>query len=156
RDEAAAVARPGDELRKITDRRLVSEDGAGRHELGAKMPERAWYIAITPGILPEVVRIDLQFDEMPDGFEAIAEQEARALEGAEEIADHRKAAALDAREEQCGTLGLVDAALDLGRLEMRIDFVGDAEELPRAFEIAHTFLQAGVTHMNLRRASVSL
>ena len=91
-------------------------------------------------------RIKLQLDEMADGFERVAEQETAAFEGAEQVADHRESAALDAREEQGGALGLVDAALDLRHLEMRIDLGVDADEMPMAFEVADAILQAGVSH----------
>ena len=114
------------------------------------MPERARHIAVAPGILPEVRRIDLQLDQLPHGVERVAEEKARALEGAEQVADHRKAAALDAGEEQRRPARLVDAPLDLGRFEVRIDLVVDAHELAGPFEIGDTCTQAGVTHESIR------
>ena len=83
---------------------------------------------------------------MADRIERVAEQETATVEGAEEVADHRESAALDAREEQGGALSLVDATLDLGHLEMRIDLDVDADEMAMTLEVADAVLQAGVTH----------
>jgi hypothetical protein len=83
--------------------------------------------------------VDLQVDEFSDSFQAVAEHEASAVDGAEEVRDHGEAAALHAREEQRRAAAGVDTALDLGDFEMGVDFSVDANELLAALEIVDTF-----------------
>ena len=83
---------------------------------------------------------------MLHGPEHVAEQEARPLQGAEQVADQRKRAALDAAIQDGRALGLIDAPLNLGGFEIRIDFLVDAHELPGALEVGHTFTQAAIAH----------
>ena len=100
-------------------------------------------------MLPERGRIDLQLDQMPHGRQRVAEQKARALERAEQVADHRKGAALDAREEQGRAAGLVDAPLDLGHLQVRIDLLLDAHQLPGAFQVGDALAEVAIAHATL-------
>ena len=83
---------------------------------------------------------------MPHRREGVAEQEARALEGAEEVADHREGAALDAGEVERGAARLVDAPLNLGHFEVGIDFRLDADELAGALQIGDTGAEVAVAH----------
>ena len=50
------------------------------------------------------------------------------------LLDHRKAAALHAREQQRRPAGRVDAALDLGRFQPGVDLGVDPHELAVALE----------------------
>ena len=90
--------------------------------------------------------IDLQFDEFADAIEAVAEHEAGAVDRPEKVRDHRKAASLHAREEQGGSAGGIDAALDFGDFEMGIDFGFDANELFAALEVVDTFAKRSIAH----------
>jgi len=56
-----------------------------------------------------------------DRREGVAEQEASALQGTEQIAEQREAGALDAGEEQGRPTAAVDAALDRPDFESRLD-----------------------------------
>ena len=76
----------------------------------------------------------------------IAEDVAHPLHRAEQVADHREAAAFDAGIEDGRPAGLKDAAVDLGRLEMRVDFFLDPHELPAAGQIVEAGLQGEVGH----------
>ena len=83
---------------------------------------------------------------MPHALQAVAEHEAGAVHRAEQVADHREAATLDAREEQRGAAGGADAALDFGDFEAGIDFGFDANELSAALQIVDTFAQCAIAH----------
>src|SRR5207253_3229126 len=74
RHEGAAVLRPAPQLRQLTDRRLMSEDGTAADVLRQSMPGRAQYPEVAPGALPEGRRIDLQIDEAAHGGEGVAEE----------------------------------------------------------------------------------
>ena len=69
-------------------------------------------------------RIELEPHELLDALEAIAEQEPGPLDRAEEIAEHREAAAADAREEERRPARRTHAPLDLRHFEPRVDFGG--------------------------------
>ena len=56
------------------------------------------------------------------------------LHRAEQVAHHREAAALDAREQKSRPAGRTDAAMNLGRFEPGIDLGIDPHELPGAFQ----------------------
>ena len=77
---------------------------------------------------------------MADRLERVAEEEAGPLQGSEQVADHREAAALDAREEEGRAPGAIDAPLDLGHLEIRVDQGVDAHEVLMAFQVANALL----------------
>src|SRR5438105_3583323 len=110
------------------------------------MPSRSRHITVAPRMLPECGRVDLQFDQVPHGVVAVAEQEARALDGAEQVADHREVAALDALEEQGRPAGRVHAPVDRRGFEVRVDLDPDTDELARPLQVGDTGSQAGVSH----------
>src|SRR5216683_3921469 len=118
-------------MRQLVDRSLVSEDRAVRDSLGPQMPKRTWHVTKTEGIFPERSLVDLEFDQVADGAEGVAEEVARALHRAEEIADHRKAATLDALEVKRRPARLVNTPVDGGGFQVRVDLLLDAHELPR-------------------------
>ncbi len=100
------------------------------------MKQGARHISIAPRTLPEHTRIDFQFDEMAHGFQRVAEEIANARRRTEEIADHREGAALDSCEEQGRAADFVHAPLDLGHLQIGVDLLLDAYELPVRFRSA--------------------
>src|SRR5207249_3189887 len=65
---------------------------------------------------------------------------------AEQVAHHREAAALDAGEQQGRPARLVDAAVDLGRLQIGVDLLPDADQLPRPLQVGDAFLKTAITH----------
>ena len=48
--------------------------------------------------------------------------------------------------EMCRLIARGDPALDLGRLEVGVDFLFDADELPRALQVGDAGAEAGVAH----------
>ena len=107
---------------------------------------RERHAEVAPAAAAARRRIDLQLDQLPDRVERVAEQEPRPLERAEQVADHREAAALDPREVERRPAGLVDPALDLGRLQVRVDLGVDADQLAVPLEVVDARAQAGVRH----------
>src|SRR5579872_5360597 len=79
--------------------------------------------------------------------QGVAEEEARALDGAEEVARHQEAAALDAGEQQGGAARLVDAPVDLRGLQVRVDFLLDPDELPRPPQVGQALPKTAVAHL---------
>ena|SRR5438552_805564 len=88
---------------------------------------------------------------MPNRVERIAEEKARAFQRAEQIADHWKPAALDAGIKDRWSAGLIDAPLDLRRLQLRIDLLRDADELSRSLQVGHAGAEAAVHVLSGRR-----
>src|SRR6185369_2396970 len=108
------------------------------------MPKGARHVTKPPWISPETGRVDLQFNEVANDVDAIAEKVASARERAEEIADHRKPATFWSGKKYGRTAGSIDAALDFGHFQPWIDFGVDADELTGRLEIAHAFAQAAI------------
>jgi hypothetical protein len=79
--------------------------------------------------------VDLEFDELADAVQAIAEHEAGAVDRAEQVRDHREAAALHSREGERGSAGGVDAALNLGDFQAGVDLGIDSDELAMSLKI---------------------
>src|SRR5262249_31376742 len=95
---------------------------------------------------PEGARVDLQLDQVPHRFQSIAEEETCPLDGAEKIADHRKATALHAREENGRATRLVDAPVDVRGFQVRIDLRIDANQLPAPLEISDAGTKRWISH----------
>ena len=83
-------------------------------------------------------RIDLEVDQSPHSIERIAKDEASPLDGAKQVADHGEGAAFDPGKVDCGAAGLIDAALNFGRVEAGVDFGVDPYQLPRGSQIVET------------------
>src|SRR6266545_4841506 len=145
RDEGAAVARPAHQLRQFVNGRFARQNRTVADGFRPQVPERPGHAAIAPRTPPEGRRIDLQLDEAAHGIEGIAEKVARPFEGAEQVAYHRKAAALDAGEENGGALRLVDAPLDLGGLQVGVDLDVEAHEPAGSLQVEDAFAQTAVT-----------
>src|SRR5262249_40917691 len=124
------------------------EDRAVRREARRQVAEREGHVAVAPGVFPERRRIDLEFDEVADRGEGVAEEEASALEGAEQVADHREAATLDAGEVEGGAAGPVDATVDGRGFEIRIDLLLDADELTGSLQVGDTCTETAIAHDN--------
>jgi hypothetical protein len=137
RDESAAVARPGNELRQAADRGFVSQHRGARRELGPQVPEGARHVAIAPGVFPEGGLIDLELHQAADGLEHVAEKEARPFQGAAQVADHREGRTLDPLVEQGRSARLVDSPVDGRRLEIGIDLLVQPDQLPCSFQVDH-------------------
>src|SRR5262249_10915902 len=106
----------------------------------------ARHVEIAPGAPPEVRWIDLQLHQVADSREPVAEEEARALHRADQVANHRKAPVLDAGKVESGAANLIDAAVHLGRFQVGVDFLLDAQQLAAGFQVGETGLQAAVAH----------
>ena len=104
--------------------------------------------------LPQRRRIHAQLDEAADLFQRVAKNEARAFQGAEEIACHRKAAAAHAREIERRPAGTKHPALDLGHLKLGIDLALDADQTAIALERVNTLAGGGVAHPFCRLAGL--
>jgi hypothetical protein len=90
--------------------------------------------------------VDLQFDKFPHTLQAVAEYEASAVDRPEKIRDHRKATTLYSREQQCGSTGGINAALNFGNFETGIDFGFDANEFAISLKIVDTFAKCAIAH----------
>ena len=86
RDERPAVHRPALDLRQLVDRDSVGQDRPGPHAPGQQPPERARHAAISPGVLGQRARIDLELDQPAHRLERVAKQELRPVERAEQVA----------------------------------------------------------------------
>ena len=84
-------------------------------------------------------RIELQLDQSPHALQAVAEHEPGPLHRAEQVAHHRKAAALHAREQQGRPAGGTHAAMNLGHFQPGVDLGIDAHQLPVPLEIVDAF-----------------
>jgi hypothetical protein len=127
-------------------RGLVGQHRTGGNLLGPEKPKRPRHIAVAPGLLPEMGRVDLELYKVSNCIEHVAEKKTRALQRAKEVTDHGEAATLDARVIDGRPLGLIDAALDLGSFEVGVDFLLDAHELTGALQILHAKPQTAVAH----------
>ena len=97
--------------------------------------------------MPERDRgIELELHQLLDALEAVAEQEPGPLDRAEQVAEHREAAAADAREEQRRPAGGIDAPLNLGDFEPRVDLGIDPHQLAMPLEIVDALAQGSVAH----------
>src|SRR5262249_39103362 len=81
-----------------------------------------------------------------DRVEGVAEEVAGPGQGAEQVAQHREAAALEAREVNRRAVRLVDAPLDLGRFEVRVDLDVEPDELAGAFQVGEAVSKVAVAH----------
>ena len=146
RDVGPAVVGPRDQLRELVDRRLVGQHRPGADRLGPGVPGRPGHAQQQPRPAQQVGRVDLQLDHPGQGLQRIAEQVPHPLHGAEQVADHGEPAALDVGVEDGRPAGAEHAALDLGRLQARIDRLIDADQLPGGFQVVDAVAQSPVAH----------
>jgi hypothetical protein len=122
----------------------MADESRERLQRGARCAE------VTPGSPQRLPWIDLQPDQSPNGFEGVSEQEARPLRGSEQVADDWERAALNAGEENRRASRSIETALDLGRLQIRIDFMCDPNQVPGALEVIDTLAKGSVSHEGRR------
>src|SRR5262245_48852122 len=108
--------------------------------------ERARHVAVAPRPLPKSHRIDFEFHKVADGCQSVTKEKPRAFECAEKVADHGKVATLDAGEEQSRPAGLINPALDLGHLEVRVNLLVDADQSAGAFQVGDARAEVAVSH----------
>ena len=106
-------------------------------------------------MLPEGGGIHLEFHEVPDSRQHVAEQETCPFDGPEQVTDQRKATTLDPAVIDGRSARLIDTPLDLGRFEVGIDFRVNAHELTGSLEIGHTILQVAIAHALCRSPAAS-
>jgi hypothetical protein len=82
--------------------------------------------AKAPWPFPKARWIDLEFNKPPNGVQPIAKQEARPFQRSKQVADHRKVATFDPGKKKSRAACPINAAVNLGRLEIGIDFLIDA------------------------------
>src|SRR5262249_28205515 len=76
----------------------------------------------------------------------IAKEKPRPLDGAEQVAHHRKSTAFDARVKNRRPARRINAPLNLRHLQARIDFRVQTHELLRALQIGDAFAATAVSH----------
>jgi hypothetical protein len=145
-DERSAVHRPALDPGQFADAGPVRQDRPRPRSPRQEPPERARHAAVSPGIAAQGAGIGLELDQPTDRVERVPEQEPRAFERAEEVAQHRERGPLRVPEQQCRPPGLVDPPLDGGDLQVRIDFPVDDDELPGRFQVPDAFYQRTIAH----------
>ena len=91
-------------------------------------------------------RISFELDNFLNARERVSEQEARALEGAEEIGHGLERRALHVLVKDGGRFCEVGASLDLGHLQVRVDLLAYPQELAVSLEVFEGTAQALITH----------
>src|SRR5690606_22285756 len=76
----------------------------------------------------------------------LAHAEGHPLGGAEQVGEHRGGMALDVLEQQGGAARFQGAVADLGDIQVRVHFHGDALQLAALFEKANEVAQISVFH----------
>ena len=145
-DERAAVARPADLLRQLRDSGLVFRRGRGVDKRRHRLQRAERRPRIAPRLLERCRRVELQFQEPPHALQAVAQQVPRPVQRAEQVADHRKAAALHPGIEHGRPARRTHPAMNLRRLEPRIDLLLDPHQLPRAVQVVDAFSQRAIAH----------
>src|SRR5262245_2880893 len=110
------------------------------------MPQCSWHGAVAPGPFPKGGRIDLEFDEMPDGLQRVTKKEPRTLQRAEEVADHGKGATFHPFKENRRSACLIDTPVNLGCFQIRIDLLLNAHQMAGALEVGNASTEIGITH----------
>ena len=119
RDVRPAVVGPRFQLRQLVDRRLAIEHRARANFSRPRQQGRPGRLQIQPRPPHHIGRIDLERDELLQPFERIAEEVPRSGHRAEQVAEHREAAADDVGQQQGRPAGAKHAPLDFGRFEVR-------------------------------------
>ena len=131
RDVRPAVVRPRFQLRQLVERRLVGQHRPGADFLRPGVQGGPRRFQIQPRAAQHVGRIDLQRHQPFQPVQRVAKDIPHPLHRAEQIADHREAAAFDAGEIDGRPAGAKHPPLNLGRLQLRIDRLLDAHQLAR-------------------------
>jgi hypothetical protein len=97
-------------------------------------------------VLRQRDRVVLQFDQPLDPLQRVAEEEAGAVQRAEQVGDRGEPRAAHPGEEQRRPARLEDAQVDGGHLQVRVDLVVDAQQVAVALEVLDAGAQARVSH----------
>ena len=124
----------------------MRQDRPGPHSPGQQPPERRGHAAVSPGVLAEPARINLELDQPAHRLERIAKQELRPVERAEQVAQDRERRPLGAAKEQGRAPRLINPPLDRGDFQIRVDLLVDDDELPGCFQVADAFRQRSIAH----------
>jgi hypothetical protein len=93
-------------------------------------PGGQWRTGIAQRITQAARRIDLQLDRSPHALVRVAEQIPRPLDRAEQVRHHRKVAALDVGIQHGRPAAGINAAMNLGRFQMRVHRIVQAHQMP--------------------------
>ena len=143
-DVRPAVVGPRFQLRQLVDRGFALQYRAGADFLRACQQRRPGRIQVEPRPPHQIGRIDLQRDELLEPVQRIAEDVPRPLHRAEEVAEHREAAADDVRQQQGRPSGAKHPSLDFRRFEVRIDRRVDVAQLPRCFQVVNALAEVAI------------
>ncbi len=126
-----AVVGPRFQLWQLIDRRLIGQDRTAAHPARSGVPcgDRRLQIQRRPS--KQVGGIDLERDQPFEPGQRVAEQIADPFDGAEQIAEHRKAAAPHIGEQDGRPARAEHTTLDLRRFKVRIDRMIDRNQLAR-------------------------
>ena len=145
-DESTAVVGPRNQMRQLTDRRLIGEHWAAANVSRQHRKGGEWRFKISARPTPKTAGVHFQFNQPPDRIQRVAEQETSTLDTPEQIRQHRKATILDARKQHRWSTRPVDAPVNFSSFQAWIDFVFQPHELASPFQIGDTMLQAAVRH----------
>ena len=108
----------------------MGQDRPGSHAPGQQPPERARRAAVSPGVLGQRARIDLELDQPAHRLERVAKQELRPVERAEQVAQDRECRPLGPAKQQGRPARLINPPLDGGDFQIGVDLLVDDDELP--------------------------
>jgi Tol biopolymer transport system component len=146
RDEGASIARPALDARQIRNLDPVAKNGSGADSLrdGTRRGQRGR--ESSERLPPGVPGIGFDLDDALDGFESVAKQEPRPIEGPEEVRHRLESRALDSLEQKRGRARDIGTALDLRHLQMRVDFLANPRQMTVALEIGEAAAETLVAH----------
>ena len=87
-----------------------------------------------------------QFDKFLHCIQISTKHESHAVHSSEEIADQGKLAARHIGEQNCGSPGSKDAAVDGGRFQVGINRLLDANQLAASLQVIDALSQVPISH----------
>jgi hypothetical protein len=145
-DVGPAVLGPALQVRELIDRGFLLQHRPVADLLRPGVPRPPGRPQVEPRVAKCIGGIGVQLDHPAQRLQRVAEQVPHAVHGAEEVADHGETAALDAGEVDHRPARLENAALDLGRLQVGVDRLLDADHLPLGFEVFDALAERTVSH----------
>ena len=146
-NERSPVVRPALHRRQILDIDFVLENGSAAGRTRTHLPGNQWRSPIFQRLLQRLFRINLQRDRSSDVFDRIAKDEPGPLHRTEQIGDHGKPTVSDVFKQNRRATRLKHPALNLRRLQMGIDRIGQPDQLLRFFQIVDTCRQTAIAHI---------
>ncbi len=125
---------------------LMSQDRPGPHSPRQQPPERPRHAAISPRVLTQRARINLELDQPAHRLERVAKQILRPLERSEQVAQERERRPFGPSEKKSRPARLINPALDRCDLQVRVDLLVDDDEPFRSFQVADAFRQRTIAH----------